>query len=132
MLTITSSDIRWLRNALLQADQAPHNRWRVGAVLVRRGCVLATGYNRYRNNPSQVDIGDVSYHAEEVALRRAGDAEGATIYVARITRSGELGIAKPCARCSADLADAGVANVVWTTPYGLEKARVRDLLALVV
>lgn len=132
MLATTSSDIRWLRNALLQAEQAPHNRWRVGAVLVRSGRVIATGYNRYRNNPSQVGIGDVSYHAEEVALRRAGDAEGATIYVARITRSGELGIAKPCARCAYDLMEAGVSSVVWTTPYGLEKARVKDLTALVV
>lgn len=131
MLTITTSDLRWLRHALTQADQAPHVRWRVGAVLVRGGRVVGTGYNRYRNNPSQVEVGEVSYHAEEVALRRAGDARGATLYVARITRSGELGLAKPCHRCMSDIIGAGVSSVLWTTPYGLEKVRTRQL-ALVV
>lgn len=75
-----------------------------------------------------MDIGDVSYHAEEVALRRAGDSDGATIYVARVTRRGDLGIAKPCARCTQDLIEAGVHTVVWTTEYGLEKSKVRNLV----
>lgn len=88
---------------------------------------MGTGYNRYRNNPSQVEVSDISYHAEEVALRRAGDARGATLYVARITRGGELGIAKPCHRCMADIVGAGVSSVLWTTPYGLEKVRTRQL-----
>jgi len=131
MPIVTSSDIRWLRYALQQAEQAPHDRWRVGAVLVRGGSVLSTGFNRYRNDPAQVEFGHASYHAEEVALRRSGDAEGSTIYVARVTRSGLLGLAKPCPRCTDMLITEGVSTVVWSTPSGLDKARVSQLLTAV-
>lgn len=112
----------------MQAEQAPHSRWRVGAVLVRGGSLLSTGYNRYRNDPAQVEFGNATYHAEEVVLRKAGDAEGATIYVARITRSGLLGLAKPCPRCTSLLITEGVSTVVWSTPSGLDKARVNQLV----
>lgn len=123
MLRITSSDIRGIRLALGQAEKAPHDQWRVGAILMRGGSVLSTGYNRYRNSPAQVELDGVSYHAEDVAIRKAGNVKGATLYVARITRRGYLGIAKPCARCQDLLMEHDIHKVVWTTPYGLQKAR---------
>lgn len=128
MTQISSSDIRWLRLALVQAEQAPHDQWRVGSVLIRGGSVLSYGFNKYRNDPSLVSLEGVSYHAEEVTLRKAGDAQGATLYVARITRSGDLGNAKPCARCQSLLTAADVHTVVWSTPDGLQKSRVRSLV----
>lgn len=126
MSRITAADIRWMRLAIIQAEQALHPQWRVGAVLVRGGAVLCTGNNRYRNEPSQVDAPFVSYHAEEVVLRRAkGNTAGAVLYVARVTRSGMLGLAKPCASCADKLLDAGIHSVVWTHPYGVEGERLR-------
>ncbi len=130
MMAITSSDIRWLRHALIQAEQAPHAQWRVGAVIVRGGNILGTGFNRYRNDPSQVELSGVSYHAEAAAIRKAGDIRGATLYVARVTRSGDLGSSRPCARCQALLAHSEIDTVVWTTPTGLNKLRVRALTAV--
>ena len=124
---ITSADIRWVRKAILQAEQAPHEQWRVGAVLVRGGSVLSTGFNRYRNDPAQVDLPGVSYHAEEAALRKASDPRGATLYVARVTRSGVLGMSKPCAKCERLLAQHDVHTVVWTSSMGVHKERVRSL-----
>lgn len=127
---ISASDIRWMSVALNQAEKAPHAKWRVGAVLVRGGSVISTGYNRYRNNPSQVELPDVSYHAEEVALKRAGDsAEGSTLYVARLTRSGDLALSRPCEWCQHKLSEYGVYTVSWTTEYGLIKTRLKHLLA---
>lgn len=128
MAAISSSDIRWLNRAITQAEQAPHEQWRVGAVLVKGGSLLSVGFNRYRNDPSQVELSGVSYHAEAVAIRKAGYVEGATLYVARVTRSGDLGSAKPCARCQSLLEKHGVHTVVWTTPDGLLKQRARQLL----
>ena len=43
----------------------------VGAVLVRAGCVIGEGYHRRCGGP----------HAEVEALRAAGDARGADLYV---------------------------------------------------
>lgn len=112
---LSASDRRWLQIALKQAEAAPHSQWRVGAAIVRGGSLLSVGHNRYRNSPSQVDLEGVSYHAEEAALRRAGDPDGATIYVARITRSGKLGMARPCQACQRLLLDSGIRYFVYTT-----------------
>ena len=130
MLPITSSDIRWLRLALAQAEQAPHAQWRVGAALIRGGSVLSTGFNPYRNSPAQVELDGVSYHAEDAAIRKAGDPKGATLFVARVTRSGRLGYARPCERCQELLMLNEVHTVVWTTPFGLEKARCSSMPVL--
>lgn len=112
-----------MRLAIKQATLATHEKWRVGAVLVRGGSLISTGFNRYRNHPMYVGADGVSYHAEEVALMRAGDPRGSTIYVARITKSGLLGMAKPCEACQQLLLDNGVRSVVFTTPAGVLKAR---------
>lgn len=65
----------------------------------------------------------ISYHAEEVVLSRAGDPRGATIYVARLTKSGSMGMAKPCERCQQLLLENGVCTVVFTEPNGVVKLR---------
>lgn len=112
-----------MRLALKQASLATHDKWKVGAVLVRGGSLISTGFNRYRNHPMHVGADGVSYHAEEVALARAGDPRGSTIYVARVTKSGILGMAKPCGMCQQLLLDNGVRTVVYTTPLGIIKLR---------
>jgi deoxycytidylate deaminase len=112
-----------MRLAIKQAQWAPHDKWRVGAVLVRGGSVISTGYNRYRNHPAQVNLEGISYHAEEACIMKAGDPHGATIYVARITKSGLLGMAKPCVRCQELLLSNGVRAVVYTTPTEIIKLR---------
>lgn len=127
-MVITGADIRWLRTALQQAEKATHPKWRVGAVVVRGGSVVGQGSNRYRNSPANVGHRDVSYHAEDVALRRAGEnSSGSTIYVARLTMGGDLGLAKPCSRCQELLDKYNVHTVVWSSPTGISKARISDL-----
>lgn len=130
MSAITAYDLRWLNAAVKTSSMATHHQWRVGAVIIKGGRVLGVGVNRYRNNPSQVALDGVSYHAEEVALRTAGDVEGATIYVARVTRSGLIGLAKPCEACQDLLNANGVHTAVWTTPDGWGKERLRSLVSI--
>ena len=123
---ISISDRGWLKVAAQQADASAHDKWRIGAALVRGGSLLSIGYNRYRNDPSVVEIPGVSYHAETVAVKRAGDPRGATMYIARVTRSGELGMARPCARCQRFLLDNGIRDIVYTmsaSEVGKERAQ---------
>lgn len=128
-MIVTASDVRWLRSAIAQAERAAHTKWRVGAVVVRGGSLVGRGCNRYRNNPAVVHYHGVSYHAEDVALRKAGSkAMGGTIYVARLTTGGNLGLAKPCQRCQAMLTEFGIDTVVWTTSAGMQKARLSEVL----
>lgn len=92
-----------------------------GAVVVRGGSVLGTGYNKDRNHPMIVSPEhiktDCSTHAEEVAIRDAGEdnVRGAVIYVARVNREGKDRDSKPCSRCSALIERVGIKRVVFTS-----------------
>jgi len=94
-----------------------------GAVVVKSGRVMGTGYNKDRNRPSIVSPehikSDCSYHAEQVAIREAGDnLRGAIIYVARVNKNGQDRNSKPCPRCHRLIQDAGIKRVVFTTEAG--------------
>jgi len=92
-----------------------------GAVVVKGGRVLGTGWNKHRNHPAVVSPEhiktDCSTHAERVAIREAGEdnVKGAVIFVARVNRHGNDRDSKPCPRCS-DLIDrVGIKRVVFTS-----------------
>jgi pyrimidine deaminase RibD-like protein len=111
----SNRDLRWLARAAKVAEMAD-GRWRVGCVLVRSGRVLAAAANSMRNDP--MVCGDElwlsSEHAEVAALRLAGDATGATAYVARIGSDGSWRHAQPCLRCQHWL-DKYSVHSVWTS-----------------
>jgi deoxycytidylate deaminase len=91
-----------------------------GAVVVKGGRVLGTGWNKDRNHPLVVSPEhiktDCSYHAEEVAIREAGDKiRGAVIYVARVNKHGEDRDSKPCPKCLTLIQESGIKRVIYTT-----------------
>ena len=92
-----------------------------GAVVVRGGRVMGTGFNKNRNHPAIVSPEhiktDCSYHAEEVAIREAGEdnVKGAIIYVARVNKHGIDRDSKPCPKCSALIDRVGIKRVVYTS-----------------
>ncbi|GGV54745.1 hypothetical protein [Streptomyces spectabilis] len=110
--------LSFLDVALKQAARSKC-RYRVGAVLVKGGRVLAHSSNRYRNAPS-VDFRFATFHAEEVLLRRSSPPQGAVVYVARVNRAGEPQMARPCPRCQRALISSGVTLVHYTTAAGRE------------
>lgn len=90
-----------------------------GAVVVKSGRVVGTGFNKSRNHPNVIMEGrhriDCGYHAEAVAIREAGEkARGATIFVARINRNGSDLLSKPCDNCQKLIEESGVKNVIFT------------------
>lgn len=96
-----------------------------GAVIVKGGRVVGTGYNRNRNHPMIVSPEHIktncSIHAEESAIRDAGyDVKNAVIYVARVSKSGEDRDSKPCPRCSNLISQSGIKRIVYTTQAGRE------------
>ena len=91
-----------------------------GAVVVKGGRVLGTGWNRDRNSPNIIDPDrikhDCSYHAEEIAIREAGqNLKGAVIYVARVNKQGKDRDSKPCMKCSSLIKEAGIKRVIYTS-----------------
>jgi deoxycytidylate deaminase len=91
-----------------------------GAVIVKGGRVLGTGWNKDRNRPQIVSPEniktDCSYHAEEIAIKDAGDnLKGAVIYVARVNRQGKDRDSRPCVKCSSLIEVAGIKKIIYTS-----------------
>jgi len=122
----STRDQRWLERAAKVAALA-EGRWRVGCVLVRSGRVLAASANSVRNDPAVCGAlpWRSSEHAEMGALRLAGDAAGATAYVARLGSDGKWRHAQPCRRCQYWF-DALSIHAVWTSdPEYIERMATR-------
>jgi deoxycytidylate deaminase len=89
-----------------------------GSVIVKGGRVISTGHNKDRNHPKIVSSEhiktDCSVHAEIDALKRAKDANGATVYIARINKRGEARDSRPCKRCYKALLTNGVKKIIYT------------------
>ncbi len=112
---------RMLTISLQMAAMADHANWRLGAVVVKGGSYLGAGWNKAKNNPTLVSkehIRHCAVHAEADALSGVSNAVGATIYVARITRGGDIGIARPCEQCQELIQAAGVNKVYYTSDTG--------------
>lgn len=127
LATVTSGDLRWLRNAMRAAEDSDGG-YRLGAVAVKGGSLLGRGINRHRNNPllmPDLDREAWSVHAEQACLRgiRPGRARGATLYVARLSPQGKARLARPCAACASVARAAGVSKVVYTTNGGAAAER---------
>lgn len=98
---------RHLRPAIqIAISNTQYDKWRVGAVVVRGGNIIAMGQSKLNTDPGlcdfeQIGIRDrVSVHAEESALKRCGNPRRATLYVARVGRNGKVALAKPCQKCA--------------------------------
>ncbi len=104
-VSTVSSDERWLRQAMMEAQQAQSaGEVPVGAIVLdRSGAVLARGENRV------IRDSDPTAHAEMVALRAAGEAignyrlEGCTLYATL----------EPCAMCAGAIVHARISRLVF-------------------
>ena len=90
-----------------------------GAVVVKSGRVIGTGYNKDRNNPYYVSPEHIkthcSIHAEVDAIRDAsGNVKGAVLYVAIVNNHGEDRNSKPCIRCEAVIKESQIKKVIYT------------------
>jgi deoxycytidylate deaminase len=97
-----------------------NQRMKHGAIVVKGGRVLGTGYNKGRNHPFIVSSEHIkehcSRHAEVEAIRDAGsNTKGAVIYVARVSRHGHDRNSKPCERCQDAIDAAGIKKVIYTS-----------------
>lgn len=107
-----------IRIATKQALKSPFLRHRLGAVVVKGGRVLSTGYNEIRYTK---ELRNSTLHAEEAAIlnllkrRKLHELNGASIYVSRITPGGRTACSKPCNRCMDLIRSVGIERIHFTT-----------------
>jgi tRNA(Arg) A34 adenosine deaminase TadA len=123
--TATAKDQRWIQRTLILASTSQHS-YRMGALALHGGRVVAQAVNRRRNPPTAVPWVHCSFHAEAGLLRVRPDLSNCTVYIARLTTAGHSALARPCTDCHTLLSDAGVRRTVWTasiTTIGVETFR---------
>jgi deoxycytidylate deaminase len=98
-----------------------------GAVLVKGGRVISTGYNTPRTCINGKDI--PSLHAEIAVLqdRSITATKGADLFIVRLNTFG-MGNSKPCLQCLETLKAFGVKRVFYTTPNGVRSEKVKDMV----
>lgn len=103
-------------------DVFPHNTNYHQAMIVRRNQILAIAHNSIGSRSSGAGYSDRTIHAERAVVKRLGDISqlrGATLYVCRFSRAGELRDSKPCHECQVFLEkcmrEYGLRKVVYST-----------------
>ena len=115
----TLLDRRYLRMALIWAENSYCRRRKVGALVVKDKMIISDGYNGTPSGFENVceDDNNVTkpyvLHAEANAItklaRSSNNSDGATLYVT----------ASPCIECSKLIIQAGIRRVVYDEQYRL-------------
>lgn len=112
-----------IKRAIKEAGRSSF-RQQLGAIVVKSGRLLATGYNRVGDNTRLINQNwEGSIHAEQDAILhllrqgREGELRGATIYVARIKGNGTR-LARPCDCCMNLCKYYKIKKVVYTNNDG--------------
>lgn len=102
-----------------------HPQHKVSAIVVRGNRIFSTGFNKIQSHPRSNSY-DNMLHAEVSALIGLDykTTKGATIYVFREKKTGELGISKPCPNCEVAIRNAGIKKVIYSSEQGWKEERV--------
>jgi deoxycytidylate deaminase len=123
---ISNKFLRLAIRRITGTKYSEHIQHRHAAVIVKGGRVLAVGRNRDKTHPDSIFYNDgerilKTIHAEFDAISRVKDKsqlKGATIYIARMGRSGHPGMSCPCEMCQGLINKYGFKKAVYTTDYG--------------
>lgn len=118
-------------NKAIQVAKKSTFRYQIGAVLLKHGKVLSTGFNSMRHQSKfKTTHYEGSYHAEVSCILnaiRASSVEslkGCTMVVVRVRNSGELGLALPCKSCYDIIQKMGIKKVLFSTNDGFSEVRI--------
>ena len=117
---ISTPALTYLRLAARHAMHSEHGIYRMGAIVVRKGRIIAYGFNKNRTHPRALNF-TRKIHAELAALIMAdrGDTYNSDMYIVRITNGGKLATSKPCMSCEILIREAGIKNVTYIDTEGL-------------
>tara|TARA_R110000744_G_scaffold5421_4_gene19157 strand:+ start:642 stop:1037 length:396 start_codon:yes stop_codon:yes gene_type:complete len=120
-MVVTNRQRRHLALARRIAHNSDFEEYRHGAVLARGKNVLnvsanKNSYNSWGQRFRQRDCGHATHHAELGCILGVDRSitQGATVYVARIGKQGDLRLSKPCPMCEAAMRHVGVREVIYT------------------
>ena len=103
------------------AEESTYGNFRHGAVLVKSGAVQSLAFNtdKYCSRGAKYrpeEKGHATYHAEIRAILGIPYhiTKHCTIYVARVNKTGDSRISRPCNMCQSVLESQGVKKAIYT------------------
>ncbi len=97
---------------------------KLAAIIVKGNRIISLGVNDQKTHPKS-DTRFQKLHAELAAIIRSrADLRGASIYVYRETRNGEIGCSFPCSSCYSAIRSSGIKRIFFTdynNSYKMEK-----------
>lgn len=98
---------------------------RVGCILANNNTVISGAFNTIRNPASNVPYGHATFHAERNCLVLAGgySLRRATLYIARIDKSGKRMPSRPCSRCLDSIQESGLRELVYFDGHNIVKEK---------
>jgi len=116
---------RYLKVAQDMAAHSNYGKIKHGAVLFKGGSIIRTAFNKdkfsaFGDRFRQQGCGHATHHAELGCVLGICKAKtsGASIFVVRVNRQGELRLSKPCPMCHEVLKFTGVKKVYYSTNDG--------------
>lgn len=116
-LIAPASALTYLKRAAFIAQASEHGIYKMGAVAVRHGNVVAIGWNKNRTHPRAKNF-TRKIHAELAAII-GHNVDASDMYVVRITKGGKMATSKPCRDCEVLLKEAGLKSVTYISEGGL-------------
>lgn len=103
------------------SEYSTHHQHHIGAVFVKGGRILSTGFNKLKTCPKSPHFYRYC-HAEYVAIKFLSNEvlEGGTIYVYREASYG-IANAKPCPSCYNLIKSKGIKKIVYTHESGIKE-----------
>jgi tRNA(Arg) A34 adenosine deaminase TadA len=122
LITTTSRKTRrYFELARNLALKSSYGKIKHGAILVKGGNVFSgspnkENYNAFGSRFRHPDRGPATLHAELGCIlgMSRNVTQGATVYVARVSTTGEFRMSKPCEMCHAALKHVGIRRVIYT------------------
>lgn len=125
--------------ALKEAENSSYQQ-RLGAVIMQGSLVLSRGYNQVRYKAigvSRYTNFKESLHAERSVISQINikEIKNATLYIARLMKNGDSGLAAPCDCCLHMIVDitkkyGTIKKIIFTIPEApfYEEIKVKDLI----
>ena len=120
MASLTSGIIT---RALEKCEQSTY-RFRIGAVVFNKKCILSSGHNGIRSSsiPEKYKVWPNSIHAEQDAVFNCKDwskLKGCSILVLKLSKvTKQLSNAKPCPTCLELLRFVGIKTIHYSDQFG--------------
>jgi tRNA(Arg) A34 adenosine deaminase TadA len=107
------------------SKHSTHSQHKMACVISRGRKIVGLGFNKSKTHPKSMAHYQ-NIHAEFSAILNGceEDLEGCVAYVYRETKSGDLGMARPCSACYQALKRVGIKKVYYTTEQGYVEEKI--------